>query len=327
MKAAILTKLNTPLEIKNVCLPTLVNGQVLVDVRCTGICGAQLQEISGQKGDPQHLPHLLGHEGWGEVLERGPGVRHVAEGNKVVMHWRKGIGCDAEPATYDFGRVKAGPITTFSQYAIVSANRVTKIPDDVPGELGALFGCALSTALATVENVAKIRFGERVLIVGCGGVGLSMILAAKLAHARPVIGYDIANKGSIVRELGGEFIQPGEHPFNSDLEFDVIINTIGHSVGTDWLAPSGRYIFIGQPRPHDSFSIKNIFKGEGQQIIATQGGGLNPTLDIPRYVNLWRSGALDNYEKLISHIFTLDNINTGIDLMREGKTARVMIYP
>jgi S-(hydroxymethyl)glutathione dehydrogenase/alcohol dehydrogenase len=328
MKAAVLTKINAPLEIQNVVTNALDFGQVFVKILCTGICGAQLQEINGQKGNPAHLPHLLGHEGCGEVMGMGPGVRSVKEGDKVVLHWRKSNGIDAKPATYSHHctKINAGPVTTFSEYAVVSENRVTPIPRDVPDDLAALFGCALSTALATVENVAKVRFGERVLVVGCGGVGLAMILAAKLAHAHPVIGYDISKKGNLVRALGGEFIQPADH-HERDLAFDVIINTIGRSAGTDWLAPSGRYIFIGQPRPEEMISIRHLFDGEGQTIQATQGGGFNPTLDIPRYVKLWRSGALSNYRNLISHAIKLDEINFWIQQMREGKTARVMIYP
>ena len=327
MKAAVLTKINAPLEIKDIALPTFARfGHVKVEILCTGICGAQLQEINGQKGDPKHLPHLLGHEGCGIVCEVGHSVRTVKEGDKVVLHWRKGTGIEALPATYDQGQIKGGPITTFSKFAVVSENRITKIPDDVPDNLGALFGCALSTALATIENVAKVRFGERVLVVGCGGVGLSMILAAKLAHANPVVGYDIVNKASRVQALGGEFIGPADH-VSKDLEFDAIINTIGHSFGTDWLAPSGRYIFVGQPLATETMSLRNIFKGEGQQVIATQGGNFNPTLDIPRYVNLWRSGALGNYKYLISHKLCLEHINEGLDIMRAGNAARVMLYP
>ncbi len=326
MKAAVLTKINAPLEIKDVELPfSLGYGQVCVKVLCTGICGAQLQEIDGLKGDPKHLPHLLGHEGCGIVAGVEPSVRLVKPGDKVVMHWRKGAGCEAKPAVYSHGAFKSGPIATFAKLAVVSENRVTAIPKDVPNDLGALLGCALSTALATIENV--VRFGERVLVIGCGGVGLATILAAKLAHANPIIGYDISkHKEGLVHALGGCFIQPRDHQ-ERDLAFDVIINTIGHSVGTEWLAPSGRYIFIGQPKPEEMISIRHLFDGEGQTIQATQGGGFNPTKDIPRYVNLWRSGALDNYTKLISHVFELDAINNGIQLMRDGKTARVMIEP
>jgi S-(hydroxymethyl)glutathione dehydrogenase / alcohol dehydrogenase len=326
MKAAILTKINEPLEIKDIALPgSLRYGQVLVEIICTGVCGAQLQEINGQKGNSAHLPHLLGHEGCGIVIETGPEVKIVKSGDKVVLHWRKGIGIDAAPATYDQGRIKAGPITTFSKFAIVSENRLTPIPQNVPAELGALFGCALSTALATVENVAKVRFGESVMVIGCGGVGLSLILAAKLARAFPVIGVDISiAKMKWAGSLGADFFAN----FEGTAKYDVIIDTTGTCPHTHSLAPSGRYILVGQPK-HSmwAFETRHLFDGEGQTIQATQGGGFNPTLDIPRYVNLWRSGALNDYPKLISHRIKLDEINKGVKLMQDGKAARVMIFP
>lgn len=326
MKAAVLTKINEPLVLEELQRPyNLSYGQVLVEVLCTGICGAQLQEIDGRKGDPKHLPHLLGHEGCGMVRDAGPGVRIVSPGDKVVLHWRKGTGIDADPASYEQGTIKSGPITTFSKWAVISENRLTKIPSDMPDELGALFGCALSTALAVVENVAKIRFGEKILIVGCGGVGLSLMLAAKLAHAYPIYGIDInyEHKRKWITDLGGIILSAAD----ATTKFDVIIDTVGDAQWFSSLGPSGRYILVGQPRNKLTIDERFWFTGEGQTLTATQGGNFNPTLDIPRYVNLWRSGALANYKSLISHQLCLDHINEGIALMREGKAARVMIFP
>src|SRR5215467_11398229 len=94
--AAILEKLNAPLVLDEVELPRLECGQVLVEVHCSGICGAQLGEIAGVKGEDKFLPHLLGHEGGGIVLETGPGVTCVKEGDHVVLHWRKGFGIQSQ---------------------------------------------------------------------------------------------------------------------------------------------------------------------------------------------------------------------------------------
>lgn len=330
MKAAILTNTNVPLYVQHLSLPeTLAHGQVLVEIKCTGICGAQIEEITGQKGNPAHLPHLLGHEGCGIVLGVGPYVRTVKPGDKVVLHWRKGDGCEAVPATYSQGRIKAGPITTFSKFAVVSENRVTTVPEDLPVELGALLGCALSTALATMENAANVQFGESVLILGCGGVGLSMILAAKLAHTFPILAVDqYASKKELAESFGAEFTTE----LDKDWRFDVVIETSGRAQFFPWIAPSGRAILIGQPLSPDIGKVPlndlwHLFEGEGKTVKASQGGGFNPTQDIPRYVKLWRSGALSDYPKLISHRMPLDQINEGITLMRQGKTARVMLYP
>jgi S-(hydroxymethyl)glutathione dehydrogenase/alcohol dehydrogenase len=299
------------------------HGQVLVKMICAGICGAQLQEISGQKGDFSFIPHMLGHEGCGTVTAIGNGVTHVQPNDKVVLHWRKGEGCEAALPTYSKG-VKAGPVTTFAEYVIVGESRVTKVPMDFPADLGALLGCALSTALATIENVAKVKWGESVMVIGCGGVGLSLIYAAKLAHAYPIVGVDQFDKRKWVEALGADFRL--HHPSHL-AKFDVIIDTTGQAPLIEYLAPSGRYIMVGQPAAHDLLYIfgQRMFTGEGQKIEATQGGGFAPSKDIPRYVNLWRGGMLDDYKKLISHRVSLADINTGIDLMRTGKAARVMV--
>src|SRR5215469_10014647 len=183
MKAAILEKIGHPLVISDVESPAPMHGQVLVKMLCAGICGSQLQEIDGEKGNPDHCPHLLGHEGCGIVERVGFGIRSVSKGDKVVLHWRKGEGCDADPAIYRRGNeiIKSGSVTTFSEYVVVSENRVTRIDDDVPNDFAAPLGCALSTALATVEN--NIQSGQSVLVIGCGGVGLSMVFVSGILNA------------------------------------------------------------------------------------------------------------------------------------------------
>src|SRR5262245_35220563 len=122
MQAAILAEQRKPLVVDEVSLPERLDfGQVLVRVIYSGICGAQLNEIDGAKGEDPYLPHLLGHEGSGVVLEVGPGVKTVSPGQRVVMHWRKGRGIEAATPQYRWrGRpLNAGWVTTFNPYAVV----------------------------------------------------------------------------------------------------------------------------------------------------------------------------------------------------------------
>ena len=102
MKAAILERLNHPLVVDKLELPVLDYGQVLVEVKRSGICGAQLGEMSGVKGEDKYLPHLMGHEGGGIVLEIGPGVSLVKKNDNVVMHWRKGAGIECKQHYHSF---------------------------------------------------------------------------------------------------------------------------------------------------------------------------------------------------------------------------------
>ncbi len=347
MKAAVLEEIGKPLNVRNVELPEVEWGQVLVRVLCAGICGAQLQEIDGRKGDPSYLPHLLGHEGCG-IVEKAAYGTDVLPGDKVVIHWKKGIGRDVNGIN---GSVSAGPCTTFSEYTIVSENRVTAIPSDVPDDLACLFGCCLSTALGVVENVARVAVSESVLIIGAGGVGLAMILACRLAGAMHIVSTDVITaKWKRAKEIGatrffpaqwedlfsgGDFDPTKENGYfrpDNVLEalpkYDVIIDTCGSLCRATLLKPGGRYILVGQPLPEmtlQPFTAGWIFQGNGGRIEATNGGGFNPTKDIPRYVDMWREGKLDDYEKIITHRLPLDRINEGIEIMREGKSGRVLI--
>jgi len=331
MKAAILEKIGQPLTISDIEPPAPMHGQILVKMLCAGICGAQLQEIDGEKGNPNHLPHLLGHEGCGIVERVGYGVSNVSTGDNVVLHWRKGDGCESEVPVYTRNetQIKACPVTTFSEYVVVSENRVTKIDDDAPIDLAALLGCALSTSLATIEN--NVKMGQSVLVIGCGGVGLSMIFSSRqLFNAFPVVCEDLNKKKTdLAIQVGAtdfyHSVQEDFYVLEKFGQFDVIIDTVGSVSRMGLLAPSGRYIVIGQKPVIHPLNFLVFFEGEGGRIQATQGGGFNPTKDIPRYVNLWRSGALLNYENLITHWISLDKINDGIQLMRDGKAGRIMI--
>ena len=146
-RAAILVEQKKPLVIEEVEVPALKLGQVLVKVLASGICGSQIGEINGVKGPDRFLPHLLGHEGCGTVLEIGEGVRTVKPGDRVVLHWRKGAGLESVTPTYGsrLGTVNAGWVTTFNEHAVISENRVTAVPADFDVEAAALFGCAVTT--------------------------------------------------------------------------------------------------------------------------------------------------------------------------------------
>lgn len=337
-KAAILTEIDKPLTISNIETTELQIGQVLVKILISGLCGAQLQEISGLKGNSKFLPHLLGHEGCGIVEEVGPGVTKVKKGDKVVMHWRKGDGIEASFPKYIFNgkEISSGKVTTLSEYSIVSENRVTTVPNDTPDELCALLGCGLTTALGVINNEANIKFGESVMIVGCGGVGLNLIQGAKLASAYPIVSVDIIEeKKDICLSIGATtYINTLSQNLLSELnnqKFDVIIDTTGNPTAIKntlpFLSGNGRYILVGQPKPEQDIIIPNgnkMFDGSGKIVQATQGGKTLPTEDIPRYLNLHKSGILD-IKKIITHTFTLNQINEAFDLLRSGHAGRIMI--
>lgn len=332
MKAAVLETINHPLSIREVELTDLKVGQVLVKIIVSGLCGAQLHEIRGHKGNAKFLPHLMGHEGCGIVESVGSGVTTVKVGDKVVMHWRPGTGIEAPFPSYilDGKSMSSGKVTTLSEYSIVSENRLTTVPDDTPPELCAILGCALTTAMGIIDNEVDLKFGESVAVVGCGGVGLNLLQGAAMKSACPIYAVE---KNSNKKDLC--FIA-GATTFVDDItdideKVDVIIDTTGIpeviSSCVSKLSGKGRMILVGQPAPGRGVEVMNavnLFSGMGQTIKATQGGKTNPTEDIPRYVRMHKEGKLD-IESFVTHRFKLDQVNEAFDLLRSGNAGRIII--
>jgi S-(hydroxymethyl)glutathione dehydrogenase/alcohol dehydrogenase len=334
-KAAILVELRQPLVLAEVELPERLDvGQVLVKIHYSGICGSQLGEIDGAKGEDKFLPHLLGHEGSGTVEAAGPGVRHVKPGDKVVLHWRKGLGIEAATPSYRWqGRkVNAGWITTFNEYAVVSENRITAIPPDSDLEVAALFGCAVTTGFGVVENNAKVRIGESVVVFGAGGVGLNIVQAAALSTAHPIVAVDLHdNRLALAKAFGAT------HVVNSRTQdalaeikriapggVDVFIDNTGVPAviqsGYAVTKPQGRMILVGVPRKGNDISIHSLPLHFGKVLTGSHGGEAVPSEDIPRYMQLFRAGKI-SLKPLITHRFALDAVNEAIAGMRSGSVS------
>ena len=342
IRAAILESLNSPLIVKEIELTSLQFGQVLVRILVSGICGSQLQEIKGNKGNEKFLPHLMGHEGAGIVVEIGSGVKNVKPGDKVVMHWRPGIGIEANFPSYIFhGKsISGGKVTTLSDFSIVSENRITKVPNDIPNDLVALLGCGLTTALGTINNETNLKFGESAIVAGCGGVGLNLLQTLTMASANPIIGVDIFEaKRSLALANGADYfinstiisLKDGANKILNGRKVDIAIDTTGSVAVLDVLASllsdNGRLIMIGQPDPKMTLNISNVqslFGSKGKIIKTTQGGMTNPSEDIPRYIELFRAGKL-KYSNSVTHRFALADVNEGFKVLRSGTGGRVLI--
>ncbi len=205
IKAAILTQLKAPLEIWELEMPPLKSGQVLVKMAYSGLCHSQINEIEGFKGEDPYLPHMLGHEGSGLVERIGPDVTKVKLGERVVLTWLRGGGAEVPSTRYNAtrGNVNSGAISTFANYAIISENRVVPIPSTMPLREAALLGCALPTGAGVVFHEMGIKKGNSFALFGAGGVGLSALLAAKMAEANPIIAVDVQeHKLEKAKQLG-----------------------------------------------------------------------------------------------------------------------------
>jgi len=331
MKAAILVEQRKPLVVANVELPQkLEPGQVLVKVQHSGICGSQLGEIDGAKGEDRHLPHLLGHEGSGTVLEVGPGVRHVKAGDKAVLHWRKGLGIESATPSYAWSgrKLNAGWVTTFNEYAVVSENRVTAIPADSDMEVAALFGCAVTTGFGVVVNNAKVRIGDSVVVYGAGGIGLNIVQAAELAGAHPVIAVDLhdgrlelAGRMGATHLVNASKTDAGKAIRDIIGAADVFIDNTGLpsiiELGYDLTKPQGRITLVGVPRKGNNISLYSLPLHFGKVVSGSHGGEAIPHEDIPRYHGLYRQGRI-RLKELLTDRFSLDEINVAMARMREG---------
>ncbi|MBA4016121.1 MAG: dehydrogenase [Pirellula sp.] len=340
-RAAILVEQRKPLVVDTIELPEqLQYGQVLVHLNHSGICGSQIGEIDGAKGEDKFLPHLLGHEGSGEVLAVGPGVKHVAVADAVVLHWMKGRGIEAQPAVYGWQgkRLNAGWVTTFNEYAVISENRLTTIRPDFDREQAALFGCAVTTGLGVVNNNAQVRIGESVVVFGAGGVGLNVVQGAALAGANPIIAVDLFdNKLELAGRLGATHLINAR---NADAREEVrkIIGASGVDVAIDNTGqPSiielayelthaqGRTVLVGVPKKGNNISVYSLPLHFGKSLSGSHGGETKPNEDIARFLRLTDAGRLDLAE-LITERFPLEDINEAVARMRSGEIAgRAMI--
>jgi S-(hydroxymethyl)glutathione dehydrogenase/alcohol dehydrogenase len=341
IKAAILVNLKAPLEVAEIETPDrLTYGQVLVKVEYSGICGAQINEIEGAKGPDKFLPHLLGHEGCGTVLETGEGVRTVKKGDRVVMHWRPSNGIQSQTPAYRWGSkaVNAGWVTTFNNYAVVSENRVTPIPADFDPKLAPLFGCAVTTAIGVINNNAQVKVGQSVVVFGVGGVGLCIAQAAQLVSAYPIIAIDVVDsKLDMAKRFGATHCINSKKAPDVDKAIrdvvgaqgaDVIVETTGLArvieTAYNLTQPKGKTILVGVPRKGDNISIYSLPLHFKKILTGSEGGDSEPHNDIPRYIRLVQARKF-NLDGLVTHEFRLEQINEAIALVRAGEAGRVVV--
>lgn len=205
------------------------------------------------------------------------------------------------------------------------------IPDDFDLQLATLFGCALTTGFGVITNNADLKIGEPIAVFGAGGVGLNQIQAAALTSAYPIIAVDIfENKLSMAARFGASHLI---HSENTDVEREIlkIVGSVGVDIAIDntgntevialaykLTKPQGRTILVGVPQDGRNISIHSLPLHFGKILTGSHGGECNPTLDIPKYINLHLAGKL-KLDGLITNIYPLSEINVAIKKMRIGE--------
>jgi Zn-dependent alcohol dehydrogenase len=339
-------------------------GEVLVRLGASGVCRSDYNAIDGTTESP--CPVVLGHEGAGVVEAVGAGVTRVAPGDHVALSWTPSCGECSEcvrdlpqlcatiwPVMNDAGLMDGTSrlsrdgervyhycfLSTFAEASVVPERSCVRIPDDVPFDVAALVGCAVTTGVGAVWRTAGVRPGDRVAVIGCGGVGLSALMAAVAVGAEPVIAVDMtqtkvdaakafgASAGVVwagsaeataaaVREVSGGGV-------------DYAIEATGHGEAMQAAVLStrnrGAAVLIGIPREDAVLSVpaRTIPRME-RRILGSIYGSARPERDFLTTLDVYRSGRLP-LDRLISHRLPLAEVNEAIDLMLSGEALRVVL--
>jgi alcohol dehydrogenase len=351
-----------PLVVQSVDLDGPGPGEVLVRIVAAGLCHSDLSVINGDR--PRPVPMVLGHEAAGVVEALGEGVTDLSPGDHVVCVFVPSCGhcgpCAAgRPALCEPGALSNGKgsllggerrlhrgtewlnhhcgISCFAEYATVSRRSLVKVDRDVPLEIAALMGCAVLTGAGAVFNAANVRPGSRTAIVGLGGVGLAALLGAVASGAETIVAVDrLPEKLALATDLGATHVFDAADPdvvgkvreatgggVETALEFAGSIKAL--EFGYAITRRGGTTVTAGLPNPSAMLSLPAVsLVAEERTLKGSYLGSGVPSLDIPRFLGLYRRGRLP-VEKLLTHRLSLEQINLGFDQLADGTAIRQVV--
>ena len=353
---------SNPLKIEDVTLDDPGFNEVVVKIKAAGLCHSDLSVIDGNR--PRPLPMALGHEASGVVVELGEGVDKLSLGDHVVFAFLPSCGscsycntgraalCEPGAEANGKGTLLGGykrihnkgnyyhhhlGVSGFAEFAVASVDSLVKIDQEIPFEIAALFGCAIMTGVGAVVNTARLKFGESILIVGLGGVGLSAILGAKAAGASNIIAADLnPQKRAIAKQLGAHLtIDSSKKSALQSLKdlsgggVDVALEFAGAIPALEFAFNAtkrgGTTVTAALPHPNAKLEISPVtLVGQEKSLKGSYLGSCVPSRDIPAYIELYKTGRLD-VGKLISHRIKLEDINDGFERLANGDALRQII--
>jgi S-(hydroxymethyl)glutathione dehydrogenase/alcohol dehydrogenase len=365
-RAAIAWKAGDPLSIEQVDLDGPRAGEVLIEIKATGICHTDQFTLSG--ADPEGIfPAILGHEGAGIVVDVGPDVKSLRKGDHVIPLYtpecrqckfclsRKTNLCQAIRATQGRGLMPDGssrfsldgqPLfhymgtSTFSNYIVVPEIAAAKIRSDAPFDKVCYIGCGVTTGVGAVVYTAKVEAGANVVVFGLGGIGLNVVQAARMVGADKIIGVDInPAREQMARKFGmTHFINPlavgnvveaivDLTDGGADYSFECIGNTTTMRQALECCHKGwGLSVIIGVAAGGQEIATRPFQLVTGRVWKGSAFGGARGRTDVPKIVDWYMDGKL-NIDDLITHTMPLERINEGFDLMNRGESIRsVVIY-
>ncbi len=351
------------LAVETLTLDPPGHGEVRIAVRAAGVCGSDRHVIDGEWNVP--LPAVMGHEAAGVVEAIGQGVRELAVGDHVIIAWHQACQRCAECTggkPWACMRVKSNDsqlpdgttrwrtldgaaawpylaVGAMSDHVVVPDFAAIKVDERVPFDIASLIGCSVGTGYGAVVNNAKVVAGEAAVVVGAGGVGLSIISALRLAGAHPIIAVDVtpeklaeaARVGATHGLIGGPNLASEVAALTAggaDVAFEAIgrIQTMAQLPAL--IRPGGRAVFVGLPPEGQTLELDALqLAYDGKTIIGSNYGGLVPARDFPRVAAAYLAGELP-LDELISSRVSLDEVNDAFDAMRRGERTRsVIVFP
>ncbi|MGP3925418.1 Zn-dependent alcohol dehydrogenase [Streptomyces sp. 8N616] len=329
-------------------------GKVKLRIRATGLCHSDMSAMNGVL--PQPAPFVPGHEGAGEVLDVGDGVTGLSPGDRVLVCWLPACGgcpsckrgqshlCLAgflsagtpnfkRPDGEVFGFAGTG---TFAEEVVIGAGCAVPIPDDVPYDIAALIGCGVTTGLGAALNTAKVEAGSSVAVIGCGGVGISVIQGARASGAAQIVAVDpVAGRRESALRFGAtevvapEGLEDAKARITGGEGFDYVFEVVGKSATArtayDCTRRGGTLCVVGAGAMDDFLQV-NMFElfFDEKRILPSLYGGGDVLRSYERTVALWRAGRID-LEGLITHRVQLAEVNDALDQMRTGEALRTCI--
>jgi len=365
-RAAVAWKAGAPLTIETVDLAGPRAGEVLVEVKATGICHTDHYTLSG--ADPEGLfPAILGHEGAGVVVDVGPGVTTLKAGDHVIPLYtpecrqckfclsRKTNLCQLIRGTQGKGLMPDGtsrfslngkPIlhymgtSTFANHIVVPEIALAKIRADAPFDKVCYIGCGVTTGVGAVLFTAKVEAGANVVVFGLGGIGLNVIQGAKMVGADKIIGIDLNPKREAMARRFGmtHFLNPKEHPNivdaiqqltdgGADYSFECIGNTTTMRQALECCHKGwGKSVIIGVAAAGQEIATRPFQLVTGRVWMGSAFGGARGRTDVPKIVDWYMDGKIQ-IDPLITHTLKLEDINHGFELMERGESIRsVVVY-
>jgi S-(hydroxymethyl)glutathione dehydrogenase/alcohol dehydrogenase len=329
-KAAVLLKKNT-IKILKLKKPILKPHQVFVKIIYSSICHTQLQEIKGMRGKDKFLPHCLGHEGVGKIIEKHKSVKKFKKGDLVCLSWIKGSGQDSGGVTYEDikgNKINGGPVHTFNEYAAISQNRLYKLKRTINLKTKVLFGCALSTSYNALNNIS-LKNSKTICIIGAGGLGLSTVIIAKeLGYKKIIIIDKIKKKLNIALKLGATHILDSLKAIDFKSQIDVTVECTGNIdvLKNSILIPrkfGGKLIFIGNYPNNSKLLLDPWIVIQGVTLLGAWNDLKPFDSSFKKLEKLLRKKNLDIF--FGNKIYKLENIMSAIKDFESSKIIRPLI--